>query len=907
MHIRILFVLLLAGCASLTGRDSVFRPVMLQCEYRVDPMGIDVKQPRLSWILESGERGQKQTAYRILVAASLDELEENRGGFWDSGKVDSGRQLHVVYDGKPLASRTACWWKVRAWDRDGEPSPWSLPARFTLGLIEKKDWSAEWIGLPAPLEKEDENPMLMKWLWHPGAATDDGKAFFRRDLDVGDSCSQVVLEITADDSYLLYINGEQIKKDGNWRTIERFELKPGEQIKRGRNVIAVEAVNSEGPCGFICGIMVEGQDGAALLDGTEWVCTDSAEKSWFAPDAQPTGWVKPKVLAEYGAEPWGTLSRGLRPAQPAVMLRKGFDLEEKVARATLYATARGVYQARINGKPVGDQVLAPEWTEYNKRVQVQTHDVTGLLKKGDNAIAVLLGEGWYAGRMGFEDWPDVYGENPQFLLQLEVELEGGRKAVITSDGSWRGTVEGPVRASGIYDGETIDARLRMAGWDNPGFDDKEWQSKWHPVEAAPLDETRLVWQRSQPIGVIEELEPVRLTEPSPGVHVFDFGQNMVGFCRLKARGPEGATITVRHAERLDENGNLYTANLRAAKATDTYILSGSKEDVFEPHFTYHGFRYVEVTGLEEPPELGDLIGLPFCTRAPEVFRFKCSSPLVNRLMQNILWGLRGNLTGVPTDCPQRDERLGWTGDVLAFSQTATFNMDLAAFFAKYSQDLRDAQSEDGQFPDFAPKGPARNMDRFGGVPAWGDAGIVIPWRVYQNYGDQRLLEEHYASAEKWIAYIQGENPDLLWTKGRHNDYGDWVNGDTVRLEEFPNKGNNLPKEVFATAFFANSVRIVSSMAKVLGRMEDVKRYDELFERIKTAFNEAYVEKDGRIQGDTQAGYALALNMDLLEEPIRPLAVKHLLEAIERYKGHLSTGFHTAYRLMLELSRESTLR
>jgi len=617
-----------------------------------------------------------------------------------------------------------------------------------------------------------------------------------------------------------------------------------------------------------------------LLEPADW------EASWI-------GLPRPPLPGEAGPERVGD-----RPAQPAPLLRREFDLSDRIERATLSITARGVYEVHLNGSRVGDRILAPEWTAYDRRIQYQTCDVTGLVQRGSNALGVMLGEGWYAGRLGWEAWNDVYGEYPQLLCQLEIETAGGERVTIVSDGEWRATLEGPIRAAGIYDGETIDARRAMPGWDEPGFDDGEWEA----VEVIERDDTRLCWQRSEPIGIFAELEPVATTEPAPGVRVYDLGQNMVGWCRLTLRGPAGTTVTVRHAERLAEDGSIYTANLRGAKATETYVLAGSGREIFEPHFTYHGFRYVEVTGEPDLPWIDALVGLPFCSRAPEVSEFFCSNDLLNRLMENIRWGLRGNLHGVPTDCPQRDERLGWTGDINIFAQTAACTMDMAAFFTKFCADLRDGQLPDGRFPDFAPRGPARNTDSFAGVPAWGDAGVVIPWRAYVNYADARALAENFDAARRWIDWIAAENPDCLWTRNRGNDYGDWLNGDLVRLEGFPQGISTVPKDLFATAIWAESTRLVAQMAGILHRSEEAARYTELYERIKKAFMTTYVDADGVMQGDTLGGYALALDLRLFlydtegtgrSAPIQMRGMQERLEpALERFNGHLSTGFHT---------------
>ena len=634
-----------------------------------------------------------------------------------------------------------------------------------------------------------------------------------------------------------------------------------------------------------------------------WRCAAEAPEGWTAPGFSDEGWVAPVRVAKYGDEPWGRLSYGRRPTQPAVLLRRAFELEGPVKRAVLYVTARGIYEVWLNGKRVGDRLLAPEWTEYDRRVQYQAYDVTGLLTPGRNAAGAVLAEGWYAGRIGWDPWPDVYGQNPALLFQLEATLENGSTVCVASDGKWRATLEGPVRAAGIYDGVTYDARREMPGWDRPGFDDETWDAVTvEPVGAEPA----LVWQPSPPVGVKELLRPRAVKEAAPGVFLFDLGQNMVGWCRVRAFGPEGTRIRVRHAERLDEKGRLYRANLRTAQAEDVYILGGDAPDRdharwFEPRFTFHGFRYVEVEGLVEPPRIEDLEGVVVSSRLREIGRIRTGNPMVNRLMENIRWGFRGNFLGIPTDCPQRDERLGWTGDMLASSQAAAFCMDTAAFFEKYCRDLRDGQDDAGRFPDFAPRGPARNQPGRNGSPAWGDAGVVVPWRAFVNFGDRRLLEEQFEAARKWVDFIHLHNPDLLWRKERGSDYNDWVNGDTVRVEGFPRKGNAVPKELFATAFFHGSTRITAAMARALGRTEEAERYETLRRGIEAAFRKAYLDEEGRLQGDTQAGYGLALEMGLLPEAACPTAVTRLLESVGRYRGHLSTGFHTAHRVLLALS------
>ena len=627
-----------------------------------------------------------------------------------------------------------------------------------------------------------------------------------------------------------------------------------------------------------------------------WDQNDKAS-SWSKPARWSMGLMEP---ADWSAKWVGDKLPSVENVS-ATMLRREFKLSSKAKRAIVYASALGVYELHINGQRVADQLLAPEFTDYNSRTQYQAYDVTELLRPGTNAIGAELGDGWYAGSVGLAQMAlkkkrNIYGDHPRFIAQLEVELADGKKERVATDESWRTSREGPIRSSDILDGEAYDARREMPGWDTPAFDDKAWQA----ADAVSNVRTILVAQPNEPIRVSREIKPISVSEPKPNIYVFDMGQNMVGWCRLKAQGAAGTTVTIRHAEMLNDDGTIYTENLRAAKQVDTYTMRGSSVETFEPHFTYHGFRYVEVTGLQTKPRPDAITGRVFHSAMTEAGSFECSDPTLNKLWQNILWTQRGNMLGIPTDCPQRDERLGWMGDIQIFVGTGIFNMDMAAFFTKWMRDVRDAQAEDGRFADFSPH-PFGKDKIFTGVPGWGDAGIVVPWRVWQQYGDKRMLAESLESGKRWVEFIRTNNPDLLWKNKRGNDYGDWLNSDTLIYEGFPSKGGQVPKEIFATMMFAYATDLVSRMSQVLGKDDEAKKHKLLFEDIKAAFNKAYVAEDGRIKGDTQAGYALALHFDLLPEKLRPQAVKYMLEGIDRYKGHMSTGFHSTYRMMLELT------
>ncbi len=601
-----------------------------------------------------------------------------------------------------------------------------------------------------------------------------------------------------------------------------------------------------------------------------------------------------------------------REGQPSPMVRREFALKRPVRRAVLFASALGIYEVRINGRKVGDRSLAPEWTDYRRRVQYQGYDVTALLARGANAIGAMLAPGWFAGQIGLGGYflameRGFYGRHLRFAAYLHVEHEDGTVERITTGPEWKASAEGPVRSSDLLRGEIYDARREMPGWDRPGFDDAGWVPAF--CRMGPI----LSAQPNEPVRVVRTLTPVALTEPSPGVFIYDLGQNFAGWVRLHLEGEHGTEVRIRHAEALDGEGRLYRDNLRldakdprvGAQQEDRYVCRGDGEEVYEPRFTYHGFRYVEVTGLAYKPALEDLEGRVVHSDAPAAGEFASSSALLDRIMLAILWTQDSNMVGVPTDCPQRDERLGWTGDIQVFSQAAMFNRDMAGFFTKWLRDLREGQTADGRLPDFAPH-PLDPEVRFSGNPGWADAITVIPWRQYANYGDRRILEECYDSARRWVDWSERNNPDFLWRSSDRltpANYGDWLNADTFQdIPGLPRSGGEVPREIYATAWFAHSAAAVARMARVLGRAEDERRYTDLARRVTAAFNRAYVAKDGRMKGDTQAGYALALSFDLLPARLRPAAARRMVAGLKRYGGALSTGFMSTIRMMNELVR-----
>ena len=707
----------------------------LRCEYSIDPLGIDILCPRLSWVLESSQRAQKQTAYRCLAASSLEKLEEGKADLWDSGKVNSSQSIQVEYAGKPLKSRQQVWWKVCVWDKDGSASDFSLPACWEMGLLNPSDWSARWIG-------------------------------------------------------------------------------------------------------------------AGLVGGP-------------------------------------------RTTIPAPFFRKTVSLQDNIHSARLYVTALGLYEVEINGQKVGNDILTPGWTNYRKRVQYQTFDVTGLLNSGENVVGAILGDGWYCGHVSWRD-RQSYGDRPKLLAQLEIVFEDGSRETMATDSTWEYTF-GPILEADLLMGESYDARLAAKNWSCPGFSD--W--KWMPAELLENPGIQLVAQVGPPVRRIEEVKPIAPARqmsnaPSPD-WIFDMGQNMVGRVRLKVKGPAGTTIRLRFAEMLDSDGKLYTANLRSARQTDYYTLRGEGEEIYEPRFTFHGFRYVEVHGYPGNPQEDAITGVVIHSATPPSGSFECSDPLINQLQHNIQWGQKGNFVDIPTDCPQRDERLGWTGDAQVFIRTATFNMDVSGFFTRWLQVLEDSQSTNGAYPPFAPYASLEDAD---GGPAWADAGIICPWTIYQVYGDKRVLEQHYDSMVRFLEYLQRTSQDLIRVYEGYpgfSGYGDWL---SINAET--------PKDLIGTAFFAYSAGLLSRIAGILGKQTDRERFAQLHDKVKRAFQERYVTNAGLVAGHTQTAYVLALYFDLLPETLRQPATDALINNIGQRKTHLSTGFAGAPYLNHALTRSGRL-
>jgi alpha-L-rhamnosidase len=632
-----------------------------------------------------------------------------------------------------------------------------------------------------------------------------------------------------------------------------------------------------------------------------------APSPWSAPLEVEAGLLEPGDWRAGMVGPGDGLGGDERP----VLLRSGFSLPAPPRSARLYVTAHGAFEAEVNGARVGDEVLAPGWTSYRARLRYRTHDVTELLREGDNVLGAHLADGWYRGRLGFHGGRrDIYGDRTGLLAQLEVECEDGARVLWGTGPGWR-CAPSPILSASLYDGERHDARLERAGWSEPGFDD----SGWSPAVPVERDPATLVAPLSPPVRHTAELAPVSLAPTASGGLLVDFGQNLVGRVRLRVAGPAGTEVTVRHAEVL-EDGELCTRPLRFAEATDTYVLAGTGvAEVWEPRFTYHGFRYAEVTGWPGEPGPDAVTAVVLHTDMRPTGEFTCSDPLVERLHENVRWSMRGNFVDVPTDCPQRDERLGWTGDIQVFAPTAAFLYDCAGMLRSWLADLAAEQYPDGTVPFIVPTVHAPTWTPAWPAAVWGDAAVLTPWRVYERFGDAGVLRDQYASARAWADLVaQRLEADGTWRRDRQ--LGDWL--DPAAPPEDPFRSLTDPSLV-ATAYAAHTLRTMAGTAGVLGEDADRERYERLAARAREGFGAAYSSGCGRLTSDTQTAYALALCFDLLPEgPARAAAADRLAELVAAGGYRIATGFagtplvcdalsrhgHTATAYRLLLQRES---
>ena len=564
------------------------------------------------------------------------------------------------------------------------------------------------------------------------------------------------------------------------------------------------------------------------------------------------------------------------------LMRKEFEVKKKVKSALAFVTAHGVYEASVNGCKVGDAFMAPGYTSYDKHLQYQTYDITDMLQKGKNAFGLELARGWYLSNMGFVDptayKPNFSGLNVAALAQIIITYADGSKEIVATDGSWKCSTGG-ILESTIYNGEVFDAGKVQQGWSTAGFDDSQWKG----ASEADYGYDNLAPQDCEMVVTSQYVDPKELIETPAGELVIDFGQNLVGTEVLSFTGKPGQTIKISHAEYLDENGNFYTVNLRSAKAQSTYVCDGKPQE-FSAKFTFYGFRYIKVEGIgRDELNLDDFKAAVRFSGLEPAGSFTCSDERVNRLQSNILWSQKGNFFDIPSDCPQRDERLGWTGDAEVFARTATFNMQTYAFYSKWLKDLEADQFPGGEVTDIVPF--VKNLVGAGHV-GWADAATIIPWTLYMAYGDAKVLATQYQSMKRWVDCIVAQaGEQMLWNTGWH--YGDWLS--YVEAGERDGFQIATPNPISQQCHFANSASIMARTAALLGNAADAEYYASVAEKAKEAFCREYLKEDGILAANTQTAYVLALAYDMLPEEARPAAAAHLAENVEYY-GHLTTGF-----------------
>ena len=909
------------GAATTTG------PVELRVNNLANPLGIDDPTPKFSWQLRDAEPGAKQTAYEVLVASSLQLLAQGKADVWDSGRVDSAQSLNVRYGGLALKPSTRSFWCVKLWGASGNIYATSQTAQWETGLMSQDAWKAQWIGYETPEEATVRHAQA-EWIANPGAkspaiAKDAEQRFaYRTTITLPHAVRFAALYATGQDTVAAWVNGARALtedplppwKQMPWKKFVRADATAN--LNAGKNTLAIEAlhyvVNPNGMATddappMIATLVVEYADGTwgSFASNAEWKTSLHAADGWQEKSFDDSAWKTAVVWEPLSGKRSEALGEAWIP-DSVKALRRDFTVGSPVRSARLYATALGAYEMFLNGKRVGDQVLAPGWTDYRERVIYQTYDVTEQVQNGSNAIEALLAPGWYETPLEWFQQPNNYGLTPPALrAQLRIEHTDGSVEWMATDASWQA---GPsnILHSEIYDGEQQDGRLSVDDLMRKSKNDVSHRSPVQLIQPAPAE---IAAQDFPPIRVETTLSAKSMTEPKPGVYVYDFGQNFSGVEDVPTEGRTGTKAQMRFAEVLNADGTIYTENLRTAKATDTNLLVGSLDEKFTPQFTFHGFRYMELTGVPVAPLKEQVRANVFHTDAPWTAKLETGSAMINQLWSNILWGQRSNFVGVPTDCPQRDERLGWMGDAQVFWRTASYNMDLAAFSRKFVADMRGTQVGSPYYGIFSP-GTVRPHEE--SAAAWSDAGVIVPWTSWLQTGDTSIIEQNWDAMTKYLDAIAAANPNFLWENEYGDPFGDWLSPE-----------GKTDERLLATAYWAWDAQLMEQMAQATGRTAEAENYAALFEKIRAAFQKQFVRGDGFVAGadnspsqfgvinnpnakseggDTQTGYVLALHMNLLPDALRAAAAKRLVDKIEANHDLLATGFLGTPYLLEELTK-----
>ena len=893
MNYPLLIAMLLAPLAALHAADIRG----LRCEHRDNPLGIDVAKPRLSWVIESARRGERQTAYQVLVASSSELLAKDKGDLWNSGKGGSDQSILVEYGGKPLASRMSCYWKVRVWDQEGKASGWSAGAGWTMGLLTPDEWNAKWIGAVAKVEGSAGGGVG----YHAAeAAREDDAKWFQVDLGKSVAIERVVLHALNHG-----IAGHPVKGFG-FPLRFRVEVADDVGFKTSKVIANHSAADFPNP-GHTAVPFNAGGVTARFVRVTAtklWNRQSGGNPYCFALaqleviSAGKNAALKAAVTAKDSVETseWAkvNLTDGLRSsAQPGpqpkadvvdlkpsatIQLRKEFGLEMEVKRAVAYVCGLGFYELHLNGQKVGDRVLDPGWTNYGKTCLYTGYDVTAQLVRGRNALGVMLGNGMYhvpGGR--YVKFTGSFGP-PKVILQLYVEYVDGTSTMVASDETWT-WAPSPVVFSCIYGGEDYDARQELPGWDKAGFN----AAALRPVCVVDGPGGRLTAQAAPPIKVMAEYKPVKVTQPKPGVTVYDFGQNCASMPKLTVKGPAGAAVRMTPGELLDASG-LVSQNSSGGPVYYTYTLKGKGTETWSPRFFYYGSRYlqVETSGhpAATPPQIVELTSQFVHSSAATVGAFACANPLVNRIHALIDAAIESNLQSVLTDCPHR-EKLGWLECSHLLAGCLMYNYDVPTFYAKIARDMSEAQLANGMVPDIAPEYVA-----FGGgfrdSPEWGSAYVITPWQVYQMYGDRTLLAQHYGGMKRYVEYLKSTAQDCIVTHG----LGDWYDIGPGG----PGESKLTSKGLTATAIYYQDLVILKEAAALLGKADEARQFEQQALAVKAAFNHKFFNADkSQYDRNSQTANAMPLVLGLVPEDRRAAVLDGLVAQIRAGGNRVTAG------------------
>ncbi len=904
---RKLFTLItvLAGFAG----AAEFSASNLRCEYQINPIGIDVLHPRLSWNIESSKRGQIQTAYQILVASEPALLKDGKADLWDSGKVISDKSNQIVYSGKTLSSRQECFWAVRVWDGKNKKSQYSSPAKWEMGLLKKGDWQkAKWIGNDVKPNVLRETPDVNDcvWIWNNEQGVEsgnlpDGERFFRHKFTVPNEMKIKTAQVfaTVDDEVQIFINGQQVMgRQDNLRSLKKCDIT--DKIHTGENVVAIVGRNfSPGPAAMLCKIKITGDDGKlfSIVSDKDWKTAKDLEANWTAVDFNDSTWQQAYEIGQYGKGRDDKVEIFVAdPGHPSPFVRKEFSVDGEISRARMYACGLAYAELHLNGQKVGgNRERDPAFTDFSKRQLYVVHDITNLIKPGKNAVGAILGTGFYDMHdiTSWEYEKAPWRGEPRLRLMLAIDYADGRSETITSGDDWK-VATGPIIRDSIYGGEIYDARKEMPGWDDANFDDSNWKSAF----VLPSPGGKLKSLKCPPVEIARTITPISVKEPKPGIFLVDMGENFSGHTQLILHNaPAGAAITMKYAERLDEAGlisllgighDMFRMTPPQIFQQDTYICKGGQTEIWEQRFSYSGFRYVEVSGFPGTPTIDNFRGRFAYTNFEKAGEFSCSNELLNKINAAAIQSHHCNTQSIPTDCPQR-EKNGWTGDAHLVSETGMMNFNAATFYAKWLDDFSDNQLPDGRRSVIIPTGGWGHT--YGGFLGehivWETAYNIIGWYLYQYYGDVRILERHYENNRKYVDFISTLTKDGTIP---FNSLGDWLPWSSQTSEQFT-----------GTIYFYNAVNILAKSAKILGKTEDAKKYAELAEKTKQAINAKWFNASKNIYDNgNQCSLSLPLFMEIVPNENRSAVFQSLVNDVNT-RGHIDAGLLGTKSVMRVLS------